>query len=107
VETDDVSSASPSSTFDVAALHRVLAQAARKCYPAAARRFQLKGTAQVEFCLAGEGALASTHVTSSSGEALLDAAAVRCVIPNSLPLPKDAFGRCFRAPVRFGFESAD
>lgn len=98
---------SSESVFDIAALHRALAEAARKCYPAAARRFQLKGTAQVEFCLAGEGALISANVTSSSGETLLDAAATRCVIPSSLPLPKAALGRCFRAPVRFGFETVD
>ena len=87
--------------FDVAALHAALAESARRCYPAAARRFRLTGEAQVSFCLEASGALASTALTRSTGESLLDAAAKDCVIAGAMPMPTQAAGGCYAVPVRF------
>jgi protein TonB len=77
-----------------------LGDAARGCYPAAARRLRLRGEVGVVFCV-GEGGLASSvRVERSSGSALLDGAASSCVVPGALPSP-GASG-CFSLPVRFG-----
>jgi TonB family protein len=88
-------------SFDVKALHAALAEAARRCYPAAARRYRLSGEAQIDFCLDGSGALSSTRLVASSGAEVLDAAARDCVIAGALPLPREAVGGCYTVPVRF------
>ncbi|MBL8954826.1 MAG: TonB family protein [Myxococcaceae bacterium] len=88
-------------TFDVTALHAQLAESARRCYPAAARRFRLTGDATIDFCLDAGGSLKSTSLARSSGHELLDAAARDCVIAGALPFPADASGGCFSVPIRF------
>lgn len=88
---------------DVTALvHARLAAMADRCYPAAARRFQQRGTVQLSFCTDANGGAASTSVTQSSGAALLDAAARGCVVESAAPFPPEAASRCFSVPVRFG-----
>jgi TonB family protein len=86
----------------VAIVHARLAAVADGCYPAAARRFQQRGTVQLSFCTDAAGAAASTSVTQSSGAELLDAAARGCVIEAAAPFPPEAASRCFSVPVRFG-----
>jgi TonB family protein len=88
--------------FDPAALHSKLAASAQRCYPAAARRFSLTGEAQLEFCLDENGALGSHTLTHSSGQSLLDSAALDCVLQGAQPFPAEAFGGCYSVPVRFG-----
>ena len=88
---------------DVTALvHARLAAVADRCYPAAARRFQQRGTVQLTFCTDANGGAASASVTQSSGAALLDAAARGCVVDSAAPFPLEAASRCFSVPVRFG-----
>ncbi len=86
----------------VALVHARLAAMAEGCYPAAARRFQQRGTVQLSFCLDATGGAASTSITQSSGAALLDAAAQGCVVQKAAPFPPEAASRCFSVPVRFG-----
>ncbi|MBK7857689.1 MAG: TonB family protein [Archangiaceae bacterium] len=83
------------------ALHAALSESARRCYPAAAKRYHLSGEAQLEFCLDAAGALKSTKLLASTGAEVLDAAARDCVIAGALPLPREAFGGCYAVPVRF------
>ena len=87
--------------FDVTALHAALAESARRCYPAAAKRFHLTGEAQLAFCLDASGGLKSTTLASSTGQSVLDAAAKDCVIAGAMPLPARAAGGCYTVPVRF------
>jgi TonB family protein len=89
-------------SFDAAALHARLADSAQRCYPAAARRFGLTGQATVDFCLDASGALSSTALSLSTGQALLDTAARDCVVKGALPFPTEAAGGCYSVPVRFG-----
>jgi protein TonB len=79
-----------------------LAAAARRCYPAAAVRFRLRGEALLAFCLGEDGAARSVAVARSSGSPLLDRAALECVLPGALPAPGAA--GCFELPVRFARE---
>jgi periplasmic protein TonB len=88
---------------DVNALvHARLAAVADRCYPAAARRFQQRGTVQLGFCADANGAATNTAITQSSGAPLLDGAATSCVLSAAAPFPAEAAGRCFTVPVRFG-----
>ncbi len=86
----------------IALVHARLAAMADRCYPAAARRFQQRGTVQLSFCTDATGAAANTAITQSSGAELLDAAARGCVIERAAPFPPEAASRCFAVPVRFG-----
>lgn len=85
-----------------AALHGRLADAARRCYPAAARRFQQRGTTLVSFCLDANGAPQEREVVHSSGSALLDDAAIHCVVNGASPFPAEGWNQCFQVPVCFG-----
>ncbi len=91
-----------SETDLVALVHARLAAMAEGCYPAAARRFQQRGTVQLSFCLDARGGTASSSVTQSSGAELLDAAAQGCVVQKAAPFPPEAASHCFSVPVRFG-----
>ncbi len=86
----------------IALVHARLAAVADRCYPAAARRFQQRGTVQLSFCTDVNGGTAKARVTQSSGAELLDAAARGCVLENAVPFPREASARCFSVPVRFG-----
>jgi TonB family protein len=86
----------------VALVHARLAAGAERCYPAAARRFQQRGTVEVRFCVDGQGAVQGAQVQRSSGADLLDAAVSACVLPQAAPFPESTRGRCFTVPVRFG-----
>ena len=85
-----------------ALVHARLAAMADRCYPAAARRYQQRGTVQLSFCTNAQGGASSSEVTQSSGAALLDAAARGCVVENAAPFPPEAASRCFTVPIRFG-----
>jgi protein TonB len=89
-------------TVDLTALHAALAESARRCYPAAARRYRLAGDATVDFGLDASGGLTSTKLARSTGQSLLDDAARECVVAGALPLPPQAAGACYQVPVRFG-----
>jgi outer membrane biosynthesis protein TonB len=71
----------------LAELHRRLSVAARRCYPAAARAFRLRGSSPVRFCLDGKGNAGAVSLLGTTGSPLLDRAAEDCVIPGALPLP--------------------
>jgi TonB family protein len=84
---------------DLAALHRKLADSARRCYPAAAARFRLQGDVSLTFCVDGSGSIASLALQGSTGAPLLDRAALDCVVQGALPLPVST--GCYQVPVRF------
>ncbi len=81
-------------------LHRRLAVAAQRCYPAAARRFRLQGEVPVHFCLDGHGVASALRLEGSSGSPLLDRSALECVVPGAEPLA--GLEGCFLVPVHFG-----
>ncbi len=93
-------SADGASTSLVSELHRRLAEAARRCYPAAAQRFRLQGEVPVHFCLDGQGVATALSLQGSTGSPLLDRSALECVVPGAAPLP--AVAGCFLVPVHFG-----
>jgi TonB family protein len=84
----------------LAELHRRLAEAAARCYPASARRFRLKGEVPLHFCLDAQGTPSALSLEGSTGSALLDNSALECVVPGAQPLA--GFEGCFLVPVRFG-----
>jgi TonB family protein len=86
----------------VGLVHARLAAGAQRCYPAAARRYQQRGTAEVRFCVDASGGALETSVVKTSGSSLLDAAVGDCVLPAASPFPASAQGHCFTVPVRFG-----
>jgi TonB family protein len=81
-------------------LHRRLAEAAEHCYPAAARRFRLRGEVVLHFCLDAAGAATALSLEGSTGSPLLNRSALECVVPGAQPL--SGFEGCFLVPVRFG-----
>jgi protein TonB len=81
-------------------LHRRLAAAAARCYPAAARRFRLQGEVPVHFCLDAAGTTTALSLEGSTGSPLLDRSALECVVPGAQPL--SGFEGCFLVPVHFG-----
>jgi TonB family protein len=81
-------------------LHRRLAEAAERCYPAAARRFRLRGEVMLHFCLDAAGATTALGLEGSTGSPLLNRSALECVVPGAQPL--SGFEGCFLVPVRFG-----
>jgi TonB family protein len=81
-------------------LHRRLAEAAVRCYPAAARRFRLTGEVPLHFCLDAGGTATALSLEGSTGWPLLDRSALECVVPGAQPL--SGFEGCFLVPVRFG-----
>lgn len=85
---------------DLRPLHRKLEESARRCYPAAARRYRLEGSVGLSFCLDGAGAASSFALEGSTGSPILDRAARECVLAGAQPLPAPA--GCYRVPVRFG-----
>jgi len=99
---EGVSSAPPVAKVDDAALvHARLAEAARRCYPAAARRFRQKGTVTVSFCADTSGGVIDAAVKESSGAQLLDDSALHCVLETAAPFPPEAASHCYAVPVRF------
>ena len=80
-------------------IQHLLAQAAQRCYPRAARRLGLVGQTTMRFCVDGRGAATQIQVLHSSGHDALDEAATECVIREAAPFP--ALGRCLSVPVRF------
>lgn len=90
-------SAEPSAAW-LETLHRRLAASARACYPAAARRFRLRGSTPVRFCLDGKGGAGEVALAGSTGSPLLDRAATDCVVPGALPLRGTG---CYTVTVEF------
>jgi TonB family protein len=86
----------------VGLVHARLAAGAERCYPAAARRYQQRGTAEVRFCVDASGRALETSLVKTSGSSLLDAAVGECVLPAASPFPSSVQGHCFAVPVRFG-----
>lgn len=87
---------------DASALATIQARLAAqrdRCYPRAAARLRLAGTAKVKFCIGGDGAPTGVQIAQSSGEALLDRAATDCVVKGAAPLPQ--VSRCILVPVDF------
>ncbi|MGC4122871.1 MAG: TonB family protein [Myxococcales bacterium] len=76
-----------------------LAKSAARCYPRAAQRFRAEGTTRVRFCVGDDGRPRNEEIVESSGQSLLDDAAVRCVIAKAAPFPRTA--SCFTVPVHF------
>jgi TonB family protein len=86
---------------DAALVHARLAEAARRCYPAAARRFRQHGTVTVSFCADSSGGVIDAAVKESSGAQLLDDSALHCVLATAAPFPPEAASHCYAVPVRF------
>lgn len=84
------------------AVHARLQAAASSCVPAVARRLKVVGVSTVRFCLRGGGELEPPTLQATSGQGLLDDAALGCVVQKAWPFPAAASGRCFTVPVRFG-----
>lgn len=84
---------------DLSVLHARLSAAAAHCYPASARRFRIRGRTDVSFCIGADGSVSRIERRKSSGSAVLDRAAIECVLPRAAPLPGP--GGCFTAPIVF------
>ncbi len=72
-------------------------------YPSRARRRKLEGTAVVEFELDDKGSVISTKLVESSGELILDKAAIR-TLRSASPMPAppaSVSGRKFPVPLSF------
>jgi TonB family protein len=82
------------------ALSQRLAEAARACYPPAARRLRLVGSVELLFCAEPDGSASRVSLAGSTGSVLLDRAAEDCLLARIAPLPVRE--GCFRLPVRFG-----
>ena len=95
-----VVAAGATDTGAVGEIVRRLRSAAAGCYPYAAVRFGIEGTTRLRFCIGDKGEPRAAEVVNSSGSALLDSAAVDCVLPSAMPFP--AISRpCVTVPVRF------
>ena len=70
-----------------------------RCYPRAARQRRTQGVADVAFCIDAAGAPTRVDLRRSSGSALLDDAAIDCVVRGSAPLP--ARDLCVSVPIDF------
>lgn len=92
--------ASATDTRAVAEIVRRLRSAAASCYPYAAVRSNLEGTTRLRFCIDQRGEPRDGQVVDSSGFALLDAAALDCVLPSAAPFPTIS-RPCVTVPVRF------
>jgi len=80
-------------------LHQRLSSAARRCYPSTASRLRQRGTVQLHFCLTPQGSASISKLEGTTGSALLDRAALECVLPRALPAP-DMDG-CYDVVIRF------
>ena len=88
----------PAGDDGLAALQTLLANRTRGCYPPAAARLGLHGTAKVRFCVAS-GLATQVSIESGSGESMLDRAAAECVVRPGVALPGG--DRCAVLPVEF------
>jgi len=79
---------------------RRLRTAAASCYPYAAVRSSLEGTTRLRFCIGAKGEPRDVQVVDSSGEQVLDGAAVDCVLPSAAPFPATSH-LCVTVPVKF------
>jgi TonB family protein len=90
-------------TRDDVALREIqarLAKAARDCYPKQAARYALKATVSLAFCIDSSGRANQLKLAAASGVAVLDRAALDCVVPGAAPFPPRV--GCYSVPVRFG-----
>lgn|GEM_PF-3049167 len=71
----------------LADLHRRLNAAAQSCYPPSARRLRLQGEVSLFFALNEQGEAKRVQLAHSSGSAILDEAAMDCVLRGALPAP--------------------
>ncbi len=83
----------------LAEISRKLAESAARCYPRQARRLRAEGTARIRFCIDERGEPKEAQVVESSGIALLDEAALGCVLSGAAPLPR--VPDCLAVPVNF------
>ncbi len=84
---------------DLRPLTEALRRSAERCYPAAAARYRLTGTASISFCVEPGGSFSALRLERTSGHSLLDRAAVSCVVPGAVPLRVSP--GCFTLPVAF------
>ena len=87
-------------TGAVAEIVRRLRSVAASCYPYAAVRSNLQGTTRLRFCVDQTGAARDAQVVDSSGSAILDSAALDCVLDSAAPFPATS-RTCLTVPVRF------
>ncbi len=91
--------ASSSGSDRIAQLHQRLANSARHCYPYAARRLRLRGEVALHFCLDSQGVAEAAALRGTTGSALLDRAALQCVLAGALPAP--GIPGCYDIPILF------
>ena len=84
---------------DLTRLTEALRRSAQRCYPSAAARYRLTGSASISFCVDASGGYSAVQLVRSSGHSLLDRAAVGCVVQGAVPL--QAPPSCFTLPVEF------
>lgn len=77
-----------------------LREAAKRCYPAGAARFRLRGAGRLAFCATLDGRATDVTLKASTGFAVLDSAATGCVLDRAEPLP--VHSGCYELPVQFG-----
>ena len=87
---------------DTVRLHALLAAAAERCYPQAAKTFRLRGECEVRFCVGDSGQAGSIELKTTTGSAVLDGAARECVVQQAAPFPREIVAGCYLVPVRFG-----
>ncbi len=92
------SGSGPGRGLDVGSILERLRAAAERCAPRARLRGETR-TAQIRFCVGAAGQATSIELTRSSGSALLDEAALGCVVPGAQPYPAGA--GCLTVPLRF------
>ena len=101
-ETTLAPSPAPAERDDVwlSQVRRLLAE--RVSYPARARLLGMEGTAWVSFQVAATGEIGPATLTTSSGHAPLDRAALALVAEQKLPPPPPHFsGKTITAPVQY------
>lgn len=91
-------SGGPGSAAYTRLLAHLRAHAAR-CYPRSAERRSLEGSVKLSFCIDAGGIPNRIELEASSGSALLDSAAIDCVVKGGAPLPAPA--GCLSVPIRF------
>jgi protein TonB len=84
----------------MAEIARRLRSVAAGCYPYSAVRANLEGTTMLRFCIGEKGEAQDAQVLRSSGFAVLDNAAMTCILPSAAPFPKNS-RKCVTVPVRF------
>jgi TonB family protein len=94
----DGSGPSPDDVFSLGAFVERLKKSAQRCSPKTGSRVEAS-LARVRFCVDPLGRPAAVTLLQSTGDPILDRAALECVIPGAAPLP--VTDRCLVVPLRF------